>query len=83
MAAVGRSGVKNLDINKVKIFLGDVCIVENGARSVSYSEELGKKIMSETEITISIQLGRGDANSKIWTCDFSYDYVKINAEYRS
>lgn len=83
LAAVGRSGVKNLDINTLKIFIGDVCIVENGARSVSYSEELGKKVMSETEITISIQLGRGDAKSKIWTCDFSYDYVKINAEYRS
>lgn len=83
LAAVGRSGVKDLDINKLKIFIGDVCIVENGGRSASYNEEQGQKVMNETEITISIKLGRGDANSKIWTCDFSYDYVKINAEYRS
>lgn len=83
LAAVGRAGVKDLDIDKLKIFIGDVCIVENGGRSASYNEELGQNVMNETEISISIQLGRGDANSKIWTCDFSYDYVKINAEYRS
>jgi len=83
LAAVGRSGVKSLDVNKVKIFLGDVCIVEKGGRAESYSEELGQKAMNESEITIEILLNRGQANSKIWTCDFSYDYVKINAEYRS
>jgi len=83
LAAVGRSGVKDLDINNLKIFLNDICIVENGGRSDSYSEELGQKVMSGTEITITIQLNRGSANSQIWTCDFSYDYVKINAEYRS
>ncbi len=83
LAAVGRAGVKDLDINKLKIFLGDLCIVENGARSESYREELGQKVMKETEISIDIQLNRGQASSKIWTCDFSYDYVKINAEYRS
>ena len=83
LAAVGRSGVKDLDINNLKIFLNDICIVENGGRSDSYSEELGQKVMSETEITITIRLNRGSANSQIWTCDFSYDYVKINAEYRS
>ena len=65
---------------------GDI-IIDGGnewfPNQIRRSEELGKKVMSETEITISIQLGRGDAESKIWTCDFSYDYVKINAEYRS
>ncbi len=83
LAAVGRAGIKDLNINTLKIFIGDICIVENGARSASYSEELGQKVMNETEITIHIQLNRGQANSQIWTCDFSYDYVKINAEYRS
>ncbi len=83
LAAVGRAGVKDLDINKLKIFLGDVCIVENGGRSASYTEALGQKVMNESEITIDIQLNRGQASSQIWTCDFSYDYVKINAEYRS
>jgi len=83
LAAVGRAGVKDLDIEKLKIFIGDVCIVENGARSALYSEALGQKVMNETEITVTVQLDRGNAHSKIWTCDFSYDYVKINAEYRS
>lgn len=83
LAAVGRAGVKNLDINKLKIFLGDVCIVENGGRAASYTEEQGQQVMNETDISITIQLGRGSQSSIIWTCDFSYDYVKINAEYRS
>lgn len=83
LAAVGRAGVKDLDIDKLKIFLGDVCIVENGSRSASYSEEQGQKVMDATDITVCIELERGKANTQIWTCDFSYDYVKINAEYRS
>jgi len=83
LAAVGRAGVKDLDIDKLKIFLNDVCIVENGGRSSTYNEELGQQVMNEVEITINIQLDRGEVSSTIWTCDFSYDYVKINAEYRS
>ncbi|VAW91826.1 Glutamate N-acetyltransferase @ N-acetylglutamate synthase [hydrothermal vent metagenome] len=83
LAAIGRAGVKDLDVDKLKIFIGDVCIVENGGRSAAYSEELGQNVMNESEITIHIQLNRGQASSQIWTCDFSYDYVKINAEYRS
>lgn len=83
LAAVGRAGVKDLDIDKLKIFLDDVCIVENGSRSASYSEEQGQKVMKATDITVCIELDRGEANTQIWTCDFSYDYVKINAEYRS
>jgi len=83
LAAVGRAGVENLDINTLKIFLGDVCIVENGGRADSYTEEAGQKVMDEQDITILIQLNRGDASETVWTTDFSYDYVKINAEYRT
>lgn len=83
LAAVGRAGVKDLNIEKLKIFIDDVCIVENGGRAASYTEELGQAVMNKTEITITINLARGTATSQIWTCDFSYDYVKINAEYRS
>jgi len=83
LAAVGRAGVKNLDLDVLKIYLDDVCIVENGGRANSYTEELGQSVMDKTEITITIQLGRGNAETQVWTCDFSYDYVKINAEYRS
>lgn len=82
LAAVGRSGV-NIDISKIRIYLGDVCIVENGGRASSYTEAQGQKVMAESEIHIRIDLMAGVANSRIWTCDFSYDYVKINAEYRT
>jgi len=83
LAAVGRAGVANLDIDAVKLFLGEVCIVEEGGRSASYTEEAGQAVMDENEITITIQLNRGTVNEVVWTTDFSYDYVKINAEYRS
>ncbi len=83
LAAVGRAGVENLDINALKIYLGDVCIVENGGRAASYTEEAGQKIMDKEDIDILIQLNRGDASETVWTTDFSYDYVKINAEYRT
>ncbi|WP_040728025.1 bifunctional glutamate N-acetyltransferase/amino-acid acetyltransferase ArgJ [Thiomicrorhabdus sp. Kp2] len=83
LAAVGRAGVDSLDVNALKIYLGDVCIVENGGRAISYTEEAGKAVMNQTDIDILIQLNRGDASETVWTTDFSYDYVKINAEYRS
>lgn len=83
LAAVGRSGVENLDINALKIYLGDVCIVENGGRALSYTEESGQAVMNQTDIDILIQLNRGEASETVWTTDFSYDYVKINAEYRT
>lgn len=82
LAAVGRAGV-DIDINKIRIFLGDVCIVENGGRAGSYTEIQGQKVMAESEIHIRVDLSAGTARSRIWTCDFSYDYVKINAEYRT
>lgn len=83
LAAVGRAGVENLDINALEIFLGKYCIVANGGRAESYTEEQGQEVMRETDIDIRIILKRGSVNETVWTCDFSYDYVKINAEYRS
>ena len=82
LAAVGRAGVA-IDINKIKLYLGDVCIVENGGRASSYTEAQGQKVMANEEITIRVDLSAGTASARVWTCDFSYDYVKINAEYRS
>jgi len=83
LAAAGRSGVENLDINKIKIYIGDVCIINNGERSPEYTEAMGKEIFQEEEITIIVDLDRGTEDRNFWTCDFSYDYVRINAEYRS
>jgi len=83
LAAVGRSGVTNFDIDKIEIFLDDVCIVNNGGRAESYTEEAGSAVMAQSDITILIKLHRGLVSDTVWTTDFSYDYVKINAEYRS
>lgn len=83
LAAVGRSGVPNFDLSKVAIYLDNVCIVENGEPAVSYTEEKGQQVMNQDEITIKVELGRGESQDTVWTCDFSYDYVKINAEYRT
>jgi len=82
LAAVGRSGV-DMDINKIEIYLGDVCIVKNGGRAQSYTEDQGQKVMSEEEITITVDMKNGNSSARIWTSDLSYDYVKINAEYRT
>lgn len=82
LAAVGRSGI-DFKIDEIKIFLGDICIVSNGGRDPAYTEEQGQKIMNESEILIRIELNTGDESTCIWTSDLSYDYVKINAEYRS
>ena len=83
LAAVGRSGVNGLDIDSLRIWLDDVCIVSDGGRDPDYTEEAGQAVMSRKEVTIRIDLARGDVGAEILTCDFSYDYVKINAEYRS
>lgn len=83
LAAVGRSGLPNLDLSKIAIYLDDVCIVDGGQPATDYTEEKGQQIMSQSEITIQVKLGRGDVSKTVWTCDFSYDYVKINAEYRT
>jgi glutamate N-acetyltransferase/amino-acid N-acetyltransferase len=83
LAAVGRAGLLNLDINQLQIFLGDACIVRDGGRAADYTEEQGQAVMKQDEIHVRIELNRGTASETVWTCDFSYDYVKINAEYRS
>jgi len=83
LAAVGRAGVAELDLNAVTIHLGPVCIVKDGGRAADYTEEQGQKVMDESEITIRVNLARGEAQTTVWTCDFSYDYVRINAEYRT
>lgn len=83
LAAVGRSGVKDFDLEKVQIYLDDVQIVEDGGRCDSYTEEKGAGVLAHSEFTIRIELGRGDVNERLWTCDLSHDYVSINADYRS
>jgi glutamate N-acetyltransferase/amino-acid N-acetyltransferase len=83
LAAVGRSGVENMVLENVQIFLDDVCIVKNGGRDVDYTEEAGQQVMNQEEITVTVKLGRGKATQEVLTCDLSYDYVKINAEYRT
>ena len=83
LAAVGRSGVENMVLENVQIFLDDVCIVKNGGRADDYTEEAGQQVMNRNEITVTVNLGRGEASQEVLTCDLSYDYVKINAEYRT
>ncbi|MCW8853693.1 MAG: bifunctional glutamate N-acetyltransferase/amino-acid acetyltransferase ArgJ [Gammaproteobacteria bacterium] len=82
LAAVGRSGI-SLDIDNIEIYLDDVCIVSKGGRADTYTEEQGQAVMSRDEITITVDLKQGSESALIWTSDLSYDYVKINAEYRS
>ncbi len=83
LAAVGRSGITNMVLEDVQIHLDDVCIVRKGGRADDYTEEAGQRVMNEEEITITVNLGRGVAKQEVLTCDLSYDYVKINAEYRT
>ena len=83
LAAVGRAGVSNLDVSKISIYLDEACIVWEGQRCKEYQEQQGVKVMKRDQITIRVMLGRGTHNARVWTCDFSYDYVRINAEYRS
>lgn len=83
LAAVGRSEIHQLNLENVEIYLDDVCIVRNGGRADSYTEEQGQQVMNNEEITVRIVLYRGDVSEEVLTCDFSYDYVRINAEYRT
>jgi glutamate N-acetyltransferase/amino-acid N-acetyltransferase len=75
--------LRDMDVAKVKVWLADVLVSENGGRAASYKEEDGAAAMKPAEIVVKVDLGRGSAQGKVWTCDFSYDYVKINADYRS
>jgi len=83
LAAVGRSGVGGLDIDRVRLWLGDTLIVTDGGRAPGYTEAEGQAVMVKPEILIRVALGRGHASARVLTCDLSYDYVRINAEYRS
>ena len=87
LAAIGYAGIDDLDAEAVKVWLAsgsdEVLVSENGGRAASYREEDGARIMQSAEITVRIDLGRGTGEATVWTCDFSYDYVKINADYRS
>ena len=83
LAAVGRAGVPDLDVSKIDVYLSGVCIASEGCRATTYTEEQGAAVMAEEEITIRIELGRGDCSETIWTTDLSHEYVKINAEYRT
>ena len=83
LAAVGRAGVTGLDLEAIQIYLDDVCIVRDGGRAPDYTEAAGQQVMNRKDITIRVVLNRGESSEEIWTCDLSYDYVKINAEYRT
>ena len=83
LAAIGRAGIDDLDIQKINVSLDDVCIVQNGQRATDYKEDAGQKVMDRAEISINVDLGRGSEKARIWTCDLSYEYVRINAEYRT
>lgn len=83
LAAVGRSGLSDLNLDTITIYLDDVCLVENGGRALSYTEEQGQVVMDKEEITIRVSLNRGQSIETVWTTDLSYDYIKINAEYRT
>jgi glutamate N-acetyltransferase/amino-acid N-acetyltransferase len=83
LAAIGYAGVDDLDVAALQLYLDDVLVAEHGGRASSYSEEDGQRVMQQSDITIRVVLNRGGVNATLWTCDFSYDYVKINASYRS
>lgn len=83
LAAVGRSGVQNFDLDKVQIYVDDVQIVEDGGRCDSYTEAAGAAVFARSEFLVRIELGRGDISEQLWTTDLSHDYVTINADYRS
>jgi glutamate N-acetyltransferase/amino-acid N-acetyltransferase len=81
--AIGNAGIADLDVSRVDLYLEDVKVIDRGGRGASYREEDGARLMRPDEITVRVELGRGSAETTVWTCDFSYEYVKINAEYRT
>ncbi len=83
LAAVGYAGIDDLDQTQIDLFLDDVHVVREGGRHPGYREEDGQRVMKQSEITVRVDLHRGDASAIVWTCDLSVDYVKINADYRS
>jgi len=83
LAAVGYAGIDDLDQTKIDLFLDDVHVAVGGGRNPAYREEDGQRVMKQSEITVRVGLGRGTASDTVWTCDFSHEYVTINADYRS
>lgn len=83
LAAIGYAGVDDLDVAKVNLYLDDVWVAKNGGRNPDYKEEDGQRVMQQSEITVRVNIARGDATATVWTCDLSHDYVSINADYRS
>ncbi len=83
LAAVGYAGIGDLDQTRIDLYLDDVLVAKDGGRHVDYVEADGQRVMKQSEITVRVILGRGAATDTVWTCDLSYDYVKINADYRS
>ncbi len=83
LAAVGRAGIAKLDIDALTLHLNELCVVRDGGKAAEYREELGQSIMDQEEITVRVGLSRGVAQARIWTCDLSHDYIRINAEYRT
>lgn len=83
LAAAGRSGLSELDVSKISVYLDDIRVVDKGVRDPAYTEAAGQKVMDQEDIVVRINLARGDAKETIWTSDLSHEYVRINAEYRS
>jgi len=83
LAAIGNSGIGDLEVDGVSLYLGDVLVAGHGGRHPGYREADGKRVMEQSEITVRALLGRGTAQATIWTCDLSHGYVTINAEYRT
>ena len=83
LAAIGYAGITDLDVGGVKLWLGDVLVATQGGRNPSYQEADGQRVMKEAEILVRIALGRGNTTETVYTCDFSHEYVSINADYRS
>ncbi|MCX7065769.1 MAG: bifunctional ornithine acetyltransferase/N-acetylglutamate synthase, partial [Proteobacteria bacterium] len=81
--AIGRAGVAGLQADRVALYLDDVCVARGGMIAPQYTEAAGARVMGQQEFVVRIDLGRGTAQETVWTCDFSYEYVRINAEYRT
>jgi len=83
LAAIGYAGIEDLDVSGVRLWLGDVLVATRGGRNPDYQESDGQRVMKEAEILVRIALGRGNVTETVYTCDFSHEYVSINADYRS
>ncbi len=83
LCAIGYAGIPDLDVGRVQLHLGDVLVARDGGRNPAYREEDGQRVMQQSDITVRVELGRGKAETTVWTCDLSHDYVSINADYRS